>query len=137
MGDLAQWGGRSVDTGSEAQAYAGYINGHLAKVASGATYADLGTPERTAKAAVQTAIDTGQPQATVADLQAKATAITGQRTSLFQGETLRGLLLSAYAWSTVGMIAGIAAIAAFVAAGAMLVLVVLGIVHYREVPKTT
>jgi hypothetical protein len=135
--DLAKWGGRTVDTGGEAQAYASYINGHLQKIANGATYADLGTPERAAKTAVQTAITAGEPEATIADLRAKATALTAQRTSMFQGETLRGLLLSAYAWSTVGRIAGIAAIGAFVAAGLMLVLVALGLIHHRKVVHTT
>ena len=60
--------------------------------------------------------------------------MTAQRDSLFRGETLRGLLLSAYAWSTVGMIAGIAAIGAFLAAAVMGILVVLGIVHLRRRP---
>jgi len=69
-------------------------------------------------------------------LQAKADGVTAQRNTLFKGETLRGLLLSAYAWSTVGMIAGIAAIGAFIAAAMMAILSVLGIVHYRRTPKT-
>ena len=85
-----------------------------------------------ANAAVQTAVDEGAPQATVDELQAKASAITAQRDSLFKGETLRGLLLSTYAWATIGTIAGIAAIAAFVAAGAMAILVILGLVHRRR-----
>ena len=82
------------------------------------------------------AVDAGQPQAAVDALQAKADDITGQRNTLFKGETLRGLLLSAYAWSTVGMIAGIAAIGAFIAAGMMAILVGLGLVHHRRTPKT-
>lgn len=130
--DLLKYAGGKLDTGGEAQAYASYINGHLAATAGGATFAELGTPERTAKADVQAAIDAGKPQADVSALQAKADTITGQRNTLFKGETLRGLLLSAYAWSTVGMIAGIAAIAAFVAAAVMAALVALGFVHQRK-----
>jgi len=72
---------------------------------------------------------------TIDELQAKATTITGQRDTLFKGETLRGLLLSAYAWSTVGRIAGIAAWVAFAAGAVMIVLVVLGIVHERRITK--
>ena len=68
-------------------------------------------------------------------LQEDAATITGQRNTLFKGETLRGLLLSTFAWSTVGRIAGIAAFAAFLAAGLMLVLVVLGVFHHRKTPK--
>jgi hypothetical protein len=134
--DLVKWADHKVDTGLEAQAYASFINGHLQGIADGATYADLGAPESAAKADVKAAVDAGKPQATIAELQAKADGITNQRNTLFKGETLRGLLLSAYAWSTVGMIAGIAAIGAFLAAAVMAVLSVLGIIHYRKTPKT-
>jgi hypothetical protein len=136
-GDLAQWAGHSVTTGSEAQAYASYIDGHLAKIAGGATYADLSAPQAAAKADVAAATAANQPQAAIDALQAKVTTITGQRTSLFTGETLRGLLLTAYAWSMVGMIAGLAAIGAFIAAGIMIVLVALGLIHLRRNRKST
>ncbi len=135
--DLLSHAGATVDTGSEAEAYASFIGGHLEGIADGATYADLGTTEREANAAVAAAVDNGDPQATVDELQANADAVTAQRDSLFRGETLRGLLLTAYAWSTVGMIAGLAAIGAFLAAAASGVLVVLGIVHLRRHPVTT
>ena len=134
--DLVKFADQQVNTGKEAEGYASFINGHLQDVAEGATYADLGAPESAAKADVKTAVDAGKPAATVAELQAKADAITGQRNTLFKGETLRGLLLSAYAWSTVGMIAGIAALGAFIAAAMMAVLSILGIIHYRRTPKT-
>jgi hypothetical protein len=55
---------------------------------------------------------------------------------MFKGETLRGLLLDAYAFGTMGLIAGIAAIAAFIAAGVMLILAALGLVHSRRIPPT-
>ena len=103
-----------VDTGGEAEAYATYIDGHLAVTADGATYADLGGPEREARAALEAAQAEGADDATVAELQAAFDEVSGQRNSLFKGETLRGLLLSTFAWSTIGRIAGIAAIAAFV-----------------------
>jgi hypothetical protein len=135
--DLAKWGGRKVDTGKEAQAYASYINGHLQGIANGATYADLGTPERTANADLKAATTAGAPKAQLDDLKTKADAITGQRNTLFKGETLRGLLLTAYAWATVGTIAGIAAVVAFGAAALMLVLVALGFVHHARIPKLT
>ena len=131
--DLLDHAGDAVDTGPEAEAYASYIDGHLQEVAGGATYADLGTPEREATAAVAAAEAEGADEATLAELEADATAISGQRNTLFKGETLRGLLLTAYAWSTVGRIAGLAAIAAFVAGGVMLVLVVLGLRHHHRV----
>ena len=133
--DLLSHAGHAVTSGSEAQAYASYINGHLAKVANGATYADLSVPQNAARAAVTAAKASNAPAADVAKLQATVDTITGQRTTLFQGETLRGLLLSAYAWSTVGTIAGIAAICAFAAAFVMAILVVLGIVHHTRAAK--
>jgi hypothetical protein len=73
----------------------------------------------------------------VAELQAKADTISNQRNTLFKGETLRGLLLSTFAWSTIGRIAGIAATVAFVAAGLMTVLVILGVFHLRKARSTT
>jgi len=135
--DLVKYADHRLDTGKEAEAYASFINGHLQGIADGATYADLGAVESAAKADVKTAVDAGQPQAKVDELQATASGITAQRDSLFKGETLRGLLLSAFAWSTVGMIAGIAAIAAYIAALLMAVLVVLGIVHRRRMADST
>jgi len=134
--DLLQYADQQLDTGAEAEAYASFIDGHLQGIADGATYADLGAPESAAKADVTAAIEADQPQAEIDALQAKADVVSGQRNSLFKGETLRGLLLSAYAWSTVGTIAGIAAIGAFIAAGLMAILVALGIVHQRRTAKT-
>lgn len=130
--DLLKYAGEKVNTGGEAEAYASFIDGHLEGIAGGATYADLGTPEREAKAAVEAAVAKGADDTTVAGLQGKADAISGQRNTLFKGETLRGLLLSAYAWATVGTIAGYAAIAAFIAGGVMLVLVLLGLRHHHR-----
>ena len=135
--DLVKYAGEQVTTGPQAEAYASFINGHLEGIADGQTYADLGTVERAAKAAVTEAVDNGQPQTAVEELQNKADGVTAQRDSLFRGETLRGLLLTAFAWSTVGMIAGYAAIGAFIAAAMMAVLVVLGFVHLRRTHATT
>ncbi len=134
--DLVGFADERLNTGDEAEAYASFIDGHLTGIADGATYADLGAVESAAKADVEAAIAADQPQTEIDTLQADADAISGQRNSLFKGETLRGLLLSAYAWSTVGTIAGIAAIGAFIASGLMAVLVGLGLVHHRRTPTT-
>lgn len=134
--DLLEFAGQRLTTGDQAEGYASYINGHLEGIAGGATFADLGIPERAAKAAVTDAVAAGASKDEVAALQATADGITVQRNTLFKGETLRGLLLSAYAWGTVGTIAGIAAIGAFLAAAAMAILVFLGVVHHRRTDKT-
>jgi len=131
--DLVKYAGQTVDTGKEAEAYASFIDGHLQAVADGQTYADLGDPERAANAAVEDAKASGAPADEVTALEADAATITGQRNTLFKGETLRGLLLSAFAWSTVGRIAGIAAWFAFAAAAAMGALVALGMRHHHKV----
>lgn len=138
--DLVKYAGQPLDTGAKAEAYASYIDGHLQKTgakyadegAAPLTYAELGVPERAARAAVTEATEAGAPADEIAELQATADEVSADRNTLFKGETLRGLLLSAYAWSTVGQIAGYAAIGAFVAAAGMAVLVVLGLVHYNR-----
>jgi hypothetical protein len=130
--DLLGHAGAVVDSGREAQAYASYIAGHLDKIGGGKTYAELGATESAAKADLQAAIDAGKSQDEIDRLQVAADGVTATRNTLFKGETLRGLLLSAYSWSTIGSIAGIAAAVAFGAAAVMVVLVGLGIVHQRR-----
>ena len=135
--DLVGFADEQVTTGNQAQAYASFINGHLQAVADGATYADLGATSNAAKADLQTAQDNGASATEIATLQTKVDTISGQRDTLFKGETLRGLLLSSYAWATVGRIAGIAGIVALVAAGVTAVLVVAGLVHERRLGHAT
>ena len=57
----------------------------------------------------------------------------GQRTTLFMGETLRGLLLNAYAFWQLGQIAMYAAYAASIGGVLMLFLSILGFAHIRRV----
>ena len=47
--DLVKYAGQQVTTGSEAEAYASFINGHLQGIADGATYAELGGPQSEAR----------------------------------------------------------------------------------------
>jgi hypothetical protein len=131
--DLLDYAGEDVTTGDEAEAYASYIDGHLEGIAGGLTYAEMGDVTREADAAVETAQAEGASEAEIAELEAEAAEVNGQRDSLFKGETLRGLLLSAYAWSTVGTIASYAAWAAFAAGAVMVVLVALGLRHHHKV----
>lgn len=99
-GDLAKYGGQTVDTGSEAYAYSQYIKGHLQKVAGGQTYSEVSGAFMKDK--------TNQ-------------TLAAQRETLFMGETLRGLLLSAYGWGLMGVIAFWSALGLFAAAAASLV----------------
>ena len=109
---LNQYAGEQLTTGKQAQAYADhFIAVHLSEVAGGKTYAQV----------------SAAAQADPSNVQLKAQAQT-----LFQGETLRGLLLNAYAFDTVATIALYAAIAAYIGAAAMLILTILGFVHLRR-----
>jgi hypothetical protein len=128
--DLVGHAGDQVTTGSEAQAYASLIATHMDAIADGKTYAEI--DDRGAAQAVVDAQASGAPQAQIDELQATANQLKGQRDSLFRGETLRGLLLSSYAWATMGIIAGIAAWVAFGAAAVMVALVIAGFWHLRH-----
>jgi hypothetical protein len=129
--DLVKHADQQVTTGSEAEAYASYIGGHLEGIADGKTYAEI--DDRGAAQAVVDARESGASEAEIADLQATADELKAQRDSLFRGETLRGLLLSSYAWSTIGRIAAIAAWVAFAGAAVMAGLVAAGLLHLRRV----
>jgi hypothetical protein len=128
--DLVKYADEQVTTGTEAEAYASFINGHLQGIADGKTYSQI--DDRGAAQAVVDAKAAGASQAEVAQLQATADKLKGQRDTLFKGETLRGLLLTSFAWATIGRIAGIAAWVAFAGAAVMIVLVLAGMVHLRR-----
>jgi len=128
--DLLEHAGQQVTTGADAEAYASFIGGHLEAIAGGQTYSEI--DDRGAAAAVVDAKESGAAPAQIAELQATSDQLAGQRDTLFKGETLRGLLLSSYAWSTIGTIAGIAAWVVFAGAALMAALSLLGIVHLRR-----
>jgi hypothetical protein len=128
--DLVKYADEQVTTGAEAEAYAGFIAGHMEGIADGKTYSEI--DDRGAAQAVVDAQESGASPEEIAELQATANELRGQRDSLFRGETLRGLLLTSFAWATIGMIAGIAAWVAFAGAAVLFVLVVAGVVHLRR-----
>ncbi len=132
--DLADFGGEQVTTGEEAEAYASFIQGHVEATAGGLTYSEI--PDRAARSALQEAIDSGAPQSEIDALQEEATTLSQQRDTVFKGEMLRGTLLNAYAWSTMGQIAGIAAVVAWVGAVVMALLALAGGLHLRKVAHT-
>ena len=111
---LEQYAGQQLTTGAQAKAYADhYIKVHLDAMGGGQTYAELSAASR----------------ANPDDADAAALVET-----TFRGETLRGLLLNAYAFGTMGTIALYGAVASFVGAGLMLLLSLLGLAHLRRVP---
>jgi hypothetical protein len=126
---FADVAGEQVDTGDLAERYAQYIAGHIENIGGGLSYAELGGPEREAKSAVEDAIASGASQSEIDELQATADQASATRDTVFRGELLRGTLLNTYAWWTIGTIAGIAAWVALGAAIVMMVLTVLGGAH--------
>ncbi len=109
---MRQYGGQQLTTGAQAETYANhFIAVHLSEVAGGKTYSQVSTA--------------AQANPTNATLQQQAD-------TLFRGTTLRGLLLNAYAFSTVGRIAGAAAIVSLVGGGVLVVLSILGFSRARS-----
>ena len=94
--DLVGYADEQVTTGDEAEAYASFINGHLQGIADGATYADLGGPRARPRNGRSPDRPGRRRQDDADDRRAagQRRQITGQRDTLFKGETLRGLLLS-------------------------------------------
>jgi hypothetical protein len=125
--DLVKYADQQVTTGAEAEAYASLIATHMEGIAGGKTYSEI--DDRGAAQAVTDAQERGASPEEIAELQATANQLKGQRDSLFRGETLRGLLLTSFAWGRIGEIAAIAAWVAFAGAAVMTALVIAGIFH--------
>jgi len=114
---LAPYAGQQVLTGKEAQVYANdFIGQHLYAMPLHGVYSQVSGAARSAKP--------GSKQ---------ATQMAGLETTVFQGTTLRGLLLEAYGFGTIGAIMFWAALASFIGAGVLLILTVLGIWHANRV----
>jgi hypothetical protein len=110
---LNKYAGQQLTTGPQAQVYANhFIAVHLGEIGGGKTYSELSA---------------------AAMKDPNNTALQGQVATVFKGETLRGLLLNAYAFWTVGTIAIWGAIVAFIGAVVMLVLSIFGFVHAGRV----
>ena len=111
---LSKYAGQQLTNGAQAQAYADhFIKVHLDTSTGGRTYSELSTASR--------------QDPTNAELQ-------GLVQTSFRGETLRGLLLNAYAFWKMGQIALWAAWIAFGAGAVLVLLSAMGAVHARRVP---
>ena len=114
---VSQYAGQQLLTGAQAKVYANdFIAVHLSEMPYGGVYSKVSAA------------------AMAAPTNLKLQAL--KQTS-FQGTTLRGLLLEAYAFSTIGMVMFWGAIACFVLALVMAVLVGLGIWHARHTARET
>jgi hypothetical protein len=111
---LNQYAGQQLTTGPQAKAYADHFIGvHLAEMPYGGVYAKVSA-------------------AAMAD--PTNTTLKSEVQTVFQGTTLRGLLLEAYAFSVFASIALWAAVASFSLAFIMALLVGFGFWHARRVP---
>jgi hypothetical protein len=109
---VSQYAGQQLLTGEQAHVYADdFIAVHLSELPYGGVYSKLSTASR-------------------ANPGSKTLAAFEQTS--FQGTTLRGLLLEAYGFSMIGVVMLWGAIASFVLAAIMSVLVGLGIWHARK-----
>ena len=114
---VSQYAGQQLLTGSQAEAYADhFIAVHLSEMPYGGVYAKI--------SAAALAAPTN-------------TSLKALEQTSFQGTTLRGLLLEAYAFSKIGQIMLWGAIASFILAAVMLVLVGLGFWHAGRTPSET
>jgi hypothetical protein len=105
---IKQYAGQQVVNGAQAKAYANdFINVHLAKIGGGKTYAEVSS-------------------AAIAD--PKNAKLAEQKATLFQGETLRGLLLNAWGWSVVGTVA---TLAGFILLGLGAILLLLPLANWQ------
>src|ERR1022692_3741747 len=112
---VGKYAGQPLVTGQQAQVYADdFIAVHLQEIGGGLSYAQL--------SAQAMALPKGSAAYTAAEAKVQ---------TVFQGTTLRGLLLEAYAFGTFGQIALVAAIVSFVLAGVMLLLTLVGLLHFR------
>ncbi|HMC05742.1 MAG TPA: hypothetical protein VKJ83_09750 [Actinomycetota bacterium] len=110
---VAKYAGRQLVTGAQAEAYADhFIAVHLREIGGGKTYAQLSARALT---------------------QPNNAALQAQVQTVFRGETLRGLLLNAFAFWKLGQIAQLAMWVAFILAGVMGALTILGFWHLRRV----
>jgi len=115
---MEKYSGELMTTGAQAETYANhFIAIHLQEIGGGKTYSEL------------SAAALALPSGSAAYNAAESTVQT-----VFQGTTLRGMLLNAYGWWQMGQIALISSIATFALAAIAAVLSVLGLLHFRRVP---
>lgn len=98
--EIRDQAGKQLTDGNQARIYANDFMGvHLQGIAGGLTYASIGDKINQLKAQ-QAALAKDDPAYTA--LGSQIATMTAQRETLFKGETLRGNLLNAYGWWTVG-----------------------------------
>jgi len=125
---LAKWAGMQVITGEMARDYSDlYIWEHM----KGSAISVMGKPATYSEVS---GAYMGLVRGGSTDVE-KIKQYGDLRESLFMGNTLRGMLLQAYAFGTLGVIAGYAAIASLVGGIIFLLLGIAGLMHIRRTPE--
>ena len=120
---FADNGDKVMTAGKQAQMYADhYIGFHMSVMP---TYAAASGANRAAAGALAA-------DPTNAKLQLAAKQASGTVETVFKGETLRGMLLNAYAFGTLGQIAMVASYVSFAGGIIFLILALLGFAHLRR-----
>jgi len=128
-GQLAKWANMQVVTGEMARDYSDlYIWEHM----KGSSIAAVGKPATYSEVS---GMYMGLVRGGSSDT-AQIAKLGDLRQTLFMGNTLRGMLLEAYAFGTMGVIAGYGAIAALVGGLVMLLLSIAGLLHIRRTPDS-
>ena len=126
---LAKWAGMKVVTGEMARDYSDlYIWEHM----KGASIAAVGKPATYSEVS---GMYMGLTRGGSTDT-AQIAKLGDLRETLFMGNTLRGMLLTAYAFGTLGVIASYGAMAALAGGVVMLLLSIAGLVHIRRTPES-
>ena len=126
---LAKWAEKKVTTGEMAKDYSDlYIWEHM----KGAAVAAIGKPATYSEVS---GMYMGLTRSGSTDTEQIA-KLGDLRQTLFMGNTLRGMLLTAYAFGTLGVIAGYGAVAALIGGVIMLMLSIAGLIHIRRTPDS-
>jgi hypothetical protein len=125
---LQKYAAKPLVTGKQAECYANnYIGVHVKAINDGKTYAETSNDARALDAQLKAMPD--QNSAAAKALSDQAAALHGKATTLFQGETLRGLLLTSYGFSIFGQRAQQAADVGFLLALVLGLAAIAGFVH--------
>lgn len=122
--------GETLSTGKQAECYANeYIGLHLTHINDGKTYAETSNEARAKEAELEAAKEADPNSDEVAKLEGEVAELQGKTESVFRGETLRGVLLTAYGFSVFGERAAQAALVAFLAAAVLALATIAGLIH--------
>ena len=119
-------GEKILSNATQAQMYADhYLGFHLSGMP---TYAAASSANRAARAALA---ESPNDETLKSEVAAKSAMVE----TVFKGTVLRGTLLTAYAFGTLGSIAAISALVSLAGSLVMLLLSIRGLLHIRRVPE--